>query len=235
LPSFCFLPLSSAFSLSSLGSQPLKRMMRISLSDVASLLACAGVVLAAHDSSLRPPHLSRRAVSCSKTADCTAAGVAIPSNSHQYCSSKVCSFSELTSFPCSSTTSSRLSACRSAMADSRCPGRNTNYSLLSGACVKSVTSTPTTSSAAPSSTIKSCSKTADCEGEMIPANSHQYCRSKLCSFSEFSSGFDHLKNGDSCDKLTIPCHRVTLRLRRLQLQIHTRQRRVRRISNLDYH
>ncbi|ORY89249.1 hypothetical protein BCR35DRAFT_312496 [Leucosporidium creatinivorum] len=128
--------------------------MRYSLTQLASLLACAGVAFASHDSSLRPPHLSRRAVSCSKTADCTAAGVSIPSNSHQFCKSGSCSF--------------------------KC---NTNYSLISGACVKTVTSTSTTSSAGPSSTIKSCSKTADCDGATIPANSHQYCRSKVCSFN----------------------------------------------------
>lgn len=116
---------------------------------VASLLACANVALASHTSSLGPLHLSRRAVSCSKTADCTAAGVPIPTNSHQFCMSGSCSFSGLHFFrfplypPSSVQRSNRVPT-----ADSLCTGCNTNYSLVSGACVKTVTSTTTTSSCA---------------------------------------------------------------------------------------
>ncbi|ORY83498.1 RlpA-like double-psi beta-barrel-protein domain-containing protein-containing protein [Leucosporidium creatinivorum] len=55
-------------------------------------------------------------------------------------------------------------------------------SSSSAAPSSSATSSATSSSAAPSSTSKTCAVTADCAGQTIPASSHQYCASKVCSF-----------------------------------------------------
>lgn len=155
--------------------------MRTSLAQLASFLACANLALASHEHSLGPRHLARRAITCSKTADCTAAGVSIPVNSHQFCSKKVCSFRESSFFSPHFRCSAAPSRPRLTLPLVEC---NKNYSLVSGACVKAVASTSASSSAAPSSTVKACSKIVDCKGETIPANSHQYCRSKICSFSK---------------------------------------------------
>lgn len=71
------------------------------------------------------PAASATSVACAVTADCT--GRTIPTNSHQYCASKACSFRE--SFGCSSR--------RSALTLTSFPaGCNSGYTLSGSSCVK---------------------------------------------------------------------------------------------------
>ncbi|ORY78443.1 hypothetical protein BCR35DRAFT_325423 [Leucosporidium creatinivorum] len=128
------------------------------------------------------PSASATSVACSLTADC--AGQTIPSNSHQYCASKVCSFrcnSGYTLYGSScvknggTTTTSQPTTTSKATTTSKTTTTTTTTTTTKKA-------TTTTTSAAASATSKTCSLTADCAGQSIPDSSHQYCDNKFCSF-----------------------------------------------------
>jgi len=62
--------------------------------------------------------------------------------------------------------------------------RSTTTTKAAATSATSSRTSTTTTSASASATPVACAITANCAGQPIPPNSHQYCASKICSFRE---------------------------------------------------
>ncbi|GAA6055505.1 hypothetical protein JCM3770_006292 [Rhodotorula araucariae] len=105
----------------------------------------------------------RTTISCTAASDCVAAAYAIPANSHYKCNKArgTCTY-----------------------------GCNAGFALRGSSCTRTATSTTATatsktSGAGPTSAPITCSATVDCTAAKapIPANAHQLCKSKVCTWA----------------------------------------------------